>query len=391
MKILFFLRTTENDEIKRSDFRDIILRLKQQGDEVYIYDTATAICFRAENNGKLTRLPESRPVSGRGFSIIISRLSRLFFFSMKNRGKYDVAHFCYIREEFLILWFAVLKIAHKNIASVYGADVGQRNIVKKYFKRFLYSVDIITITGTNGRDLLNRYFNFNRLEEKIVLLPLPSIILREISDKGISKAEAKARLGLDEDDILVVCGSVLSQNEQYEQWVPLLGRCITSERKTVFLFPFSYGNMNLLPHYRAIIESNLPDGSYRIISGWSSDEETANLRIATDILISLRKNDQFAGIILESLFTGALVITGRWLKYSYLEENNIWHLRAESLQDLPGKLSYALSCIGEKSGNKELSENSRIISRDFSYDSVINGWMLFYRELRERIDEKRVL
>jgi glycosyltransferase involved in cell wall biosynthesis len=390
MKILFFLRTTTNNEIKRSDFRDIALRLKKKGDEVHVYDTATGINFRVEDDGKLSMLSESKPVSARGIFAVIARLSGLWSFTLKNRGRYDVAHFCYIREEFLILWFVVLKVARKNIATVYGADVGQRNIIKKYFKRFLYHVDIITITGTNGRDLLKKHFNFERLSRKVVLLPLPSRIIKEISDKGKSKAEAKEKLGLSKDEILVVCGSVLSQNEQYEQWVPLLAKSINEERKKVFLFPFSYGNINLLPHYREIIESALPEGSYRIISGWASDEETANLRIATDILISLRKNDQFAGIILESIFTGAVVITGGWLKYSYLEDNNIWHLRVDDFNDLPDRLTEAVISAGDKGVCERLAENSRIITRDFSYDSIINEWESFYKELREKIDEGRI-
>lgn len=389
MKILFFIRTTEKGEIKRSDFRDIIKSLKQKGDEVHIYDTAINTHYRINDEGKLSKISESKPMTRKGIMSAVSRLSALWSFCLRNKNKYDVAHFCYIREEFLLLWFCVIKTARNNIVTVYGADVGQRNIIKKYFRQFLYSVDIITITGTNASDLLKKYFDFERLQSRVVTLPLPSIILKEISLKKKSREEIKEELGFDKDDVVVVCGSVLSPNEQYEKWVPFLGRCLSTGRKIVFVFPFAYGNVSLLPFYREIIELNLPAGSYRIIEGWSGNEETADLRIVTDILISLRKNDQFAGIIAESIYTGAILITGSWLKYSYFTDNDIWHLRINDFEDLPGKLSEALDIVVHKDKVNELARNRKKISDDFSYDPVFNLWVSFFEKIREGADEHK--
>ncbi|TFG89888.1 MAG: hypothetical protein E4H16_02830, partial [Candidatus Atribacteria bacterium] len=297
MKILFLIRVRENGEIKRGDFRDIISRLKQRGDETEIYDTATGSHYKVDSEGTTELLSSAGLTQKNKAALFAARLVALRSFSVRNRRRYDVAHFCYIREEFLILAGTVLKIASTNIATVFGADLGKRNMIKKIFTSFIYKADIITVTGTNGRDLLKQHFNFPRIKGRVVQLPLPSLILKEISFSGVTKSEAKKRLGFSEDDFIVVCGSVLSPNEQYEKWVPLLKKCLTEGVRTVFLFPFSYGDFSLLGTYRELISENIPVENYKVYTGWMDNESTALIRLATDVLINLRKTDQFAGII----------------------------------------------------------------------------------------------
>jgi|WetSurMetagenome_2_1015567.scaffolds.fasta_scaffold05096_3 hypothetical protein len=389
MKILFFIRVNENGEIKRSDFKDIIGRMRINGDEIDIYDTATAIHFNVMEGGRLEKLSLGRLIKNWKPALFASRLIALYRFSKKNRYKYDVAQFCYIREEFLMLSMTLLKIASINIITVFGADVGQRNLIKKIFTRFIYSADIITITSSNGRDFLKKYFRYSMLEDCIVQLPLPSMILKEIAISGLTKSEAKKRLGFSKDNCIVVCGSVLSPNEQYEKWVPLLKKCVTEEEKVVFVFPFSYGNFNLLEGYQNLIKESLPSKNYTIFTGWANNEDTTMLRIATDILINLRKNDQFAGIIAESLYTKAAFITGEWLRYQYFQENEIWHYRISDFSALPEVFRNALSDISRPEIQKKLQDNANKLSDDFNYEKSMSGWDFFYDKMRQKVlDEK---
>jgi len=388
--MLFFIRVSEAGEIKRSDLKDIIIRLIQKGDTVDIYDTATATHYKVEAKGILKTQASGRIIKKSKPALFISRVSALYWFSKRNRKKYDVAHFCYIREEFLILSGSVLKVAGMNIATVFGADVGQRNLVKKCFKQFIYDVDIVTITGTNGRDLLKKYFRYKELVDHIVQLPLPSVIMKAISVSGLNKGRAKQKLGFREDDCVVVCGSVLSANEQYEHWIPVLKNCLGEKEGLVFVFPFSYGDKNLLAGYSKLIEENIPSGNFKILSGWMTVEDTAVLRMATDILISLRKNDQFAGIIIESLFTNAAVITGEWLGYQYLEENNVWHYRTGDFASLEKVFNCAYSDISNPDSIKRLKSNSDKLSKDLSYESSISGWDEFYEKVRRIVEDEKI-
>ena len=382
MKILFFIRVNEDGVIKRNDFRDIIAGLCRRGDDVEIYDTATSSHFRVRDDGSTDLISGRERKFRLKPLLLIYRLLNLYLFSAKNAHRYDISHFCYIREEFLILPRSLKKVALRNIITVFGSDVGKRNMIKRLFKRFVYNADIITITATNGRALLMKHFRYRKIEDRIIQLPLPLLIMKEISSSELSKKEAKTMMGFNPDDLIVVCGSVLSPNEQYEKWVPLLNAQPCKDRNIVFVFPFTYGDFSLFDEYKKLIERHIPAGNFKILTGWMDDSDVVRLRKATDILVNLRKTDQFAGIIMESVYTGAAVIVAGWLGYSYYTENDYLLYRVNQFSDLPVVLGEAINDSDKPEIIQKLIENSGKMGRDFSYGKLMNDWDLFYERLR---------
>ena len=381
MKLIFFIRTTSDHKIKRDDFRDISNRLRSHGNEIDIYDTATGVLFRLEEQAELKVLKEYHISRHNRLLLLLTRLFSLYRLCSDNRNDYDVAHFCYVREEFLILWWKLRRVADKTIITIYGADLGSRNLIKKIFSKFLYNADILTVTGSNGRDLLKKYYDYDRLKEKIMQIPLPSLVLKEVASSVCTRAEAKARLGLSPDDYVVVCGSVLSRNEQYERWLKKLEITTFNDRALIFFFPFTYGDESYRVECTRTIYETLPHKNVRIISGWMSNEATAELRIATDVLITLRRSDQFAGIIIESLAAGSMVITGDWLGYKYLDENLIWHYRITRFDQLRETLEKALYEADKSEIRSRADQAREILLSSFGYEKVAGMWDNFYREL----------
>jgi len=154
------------------------------------------------------------------------------------------------------------------------------------------------------------------------------------------------------------------------------------DRNIVFVFPFTYGDFSLFDEYKKLIERHIPAGNFKILTGWMDDSDVVRLRKATDILVNLRKTDQFAGIIMESIYTGAAVIVAGWLGYSYYTENDYLLYRVNHFSDLPVVLGEAINDSDKPEIVQRLIENSGKMGRDFSYGKLMNDWDLFYEKLR---------
>ena len=102
----------------------------------------------------------------------------------------------------------------------------------------------------------------------------------------------------------------------------------------------------------------------------------AKLRLATDILISLRRSDQLSAAITENLYAKSIVITGAWLPYKTFKDLGLVFFEIGSIKDINSKLLYVFENFEKV--KSEIKTNSDIVYNNFNWNKIIEDWYAFY-------------
>ena len=107
-----------------------------------------------------------------------------------------------------------------------------------------------------------------------------------------------------------------------------------------------------------------------------TDDDVARLRRVTDIYINIQKMDQLSGAMLESLYSGSVVITGDWLKYQVLCDEGVF---LHKVDDIDAVAQLIADCVGDLQTQKLLcADNTRIIGEMYNRKDLIDRWIDVY-------------
>lgn len=142
-----------------------------------------------------------------------------------------------------------------------------------------------------------------------------------------------------------------------------------------FVFPLNYGDR---ANRREVLRllSNAPV-EHEVLDRMIFGAELAKFRESTDVLIQIQRHDALSGAMLESLYAGACVITGRWLPYDDLRDAGVDWIEVESPAGVAGALQEALD------RTVDAERNRRIASSLARWSLVADEWMNHYRRAIE--------
>lgn len=298
-----------------------------------------------------------------------------------RKSSFDIVHFLNIkRENFWLLPF-FRKRSNKIIINVYGKSTFRSAIKRNLFRFFYkYTAKIVFTNYSVIEEFLS--FNKNIDKNKIAHIFLPINQLREIHfiEENASKKEYYDLFDLKEDLIHISCSSTIAAYDQHIKIIESLKR-IKNKNKVELMFLLSYGG-TALEKEKIIktIHSELSDFKVKIIDKFLTDAEIAAYRMVTDIYINMRTSDQLAGAMIESLYSGALLLAGSWLNYEQLVNLGIYYKKVDNFNNLT-------ACIDESIENldefklKYSKSNSEKIKKEFRVDEVIRKWENFYTQL----------
>jgi len=203
----------------------------------------------------------------------------------------------------------------------------------------------------------------------------PLTTLNQLSGKD--KAAIKASLGFGPQELLVVCGYNASVNQQHEAMIEALIK-IKSEipPEVRFVFPIS-SNAGL--ERKKHIENLLQQSGlrYSSITSYLSNQQLAELRYVTDIMVQLQRTDQLSGSMQESLFAGSHVITGNWLPYAIFDELGVKMIKIEHVDMMGDALLKVISKGASPSAHA--LQNAAAIWQLSSWEKNINSWLSLYK------------
>lgn len=142
------------------------------------------------------------------------------------------------------------------------------------------------------------------------------------------------------------------------------------------IFPWTYGDCGR--EYEELLEQEIIERkiNYVFIKQFLTDEEIAALRCITDILIQVQTTDAFSASMLETLYAGKKVITGKWLPYDILYENGV----TMTTVNTPEEAGLVVNRIIDSPFTEEQCQrNMKAVTKLCKWDYCIEMWEKLYK------------
>lgn len=310
------------------------------------------------------------------FNGIINTL--LLIFKLLTIKKYDIIHLHYINPTMLYL-MPVLKLkSNKIISTVWGSDF-DKPVNIKHLMSILKQSDLITLSSDAFKKRIELFLN-NSLK-KIVVLDFYHSVLNELDKlEELSKQQVKKSFDLPHDKIIIGCGTNLRKMQHHLEIIDEIAKVknnITSSFIVLIQTTYGYQDVIYLSEIRSKLKSH--GINYIILSKQLTDSEMAMVRKSTDILIQVQDHDQLSGAMLETLYAKNIVVTGSWLPYEVLDNEEVFYFKVNELSELGVVILNTVNNYEHFSD--KVSCNTQLIKEITQHDSIIDKWINTYQEL----------
>jgi len=297
---------------------------------------------------------------------IRSYYGRLFIKEQVNAGDIVVIHF--MDPGYLKYIDLLSKKTEKIIVHWWGSDLYRSNEeTKKKISRVLDKCYRVVLV----RGMLNYFLkHFPSYAGQICTarLGLGFIDVIEKKKETFNRDDVKSRLGIPDCKIIITCAYNGSEGQQHLKIIDALAKLPNGIKDDIYLlFPMTYGgNANYFTEVNLQLEK--AGIKYKIIRNYLSEDELAELRLLSDIVVNIQITDGFSASIQESLFSGNVLIVGDWLPYAELEQWGIHYIKT-SLINLHDVIRNTIKDI--EYHKNESSKNPDIIKRNSSWSAVM--------------------
>jgi len=372
MKILYIDRKSDYY------FYGFLNHLDRKRNEIFLLDLKNYE-YSNLNTGEVVRLLQT-PLVHRVwmFSYLLRYYVALCFIWRFRNAKWDVCHVLGLKEENFWLLPFFRKRVRKLIITIYGRDIYLNKAKNKLFKSFYKYSDVITY---QNQTIKEEFIRFNQALEVLYFeeMPMPIDHFRKtcFASSTLVKNEAAELLGLRKDLLRISCSSMINSNDQHFKVIEALKK-LNQPLKIQPIFLLTYGGTESeLLEIVSRIETELACYDYRIFTKTLSSDEILKFRLASDIYINMRKTDQIAGAILESLAAGTLLLSAAWLNYSILDRLNIYYKKVNDFNHLAFLIAEAIESIVDFNLTHG-ARNSRVVLENFAVENVILKWEKLY-------------
>jgi hypothetical protein len=216
----------------------------------------------------------------------------------------------------------IRKKCKKLIISYWGSDI---NVASHKFLEKQYPLNdfahCVTFCTEFLRDSYNNKLNkFSNKRKEIVELgsePFGELISVK---KTVKKKEAKSFLNLPLDKLILQIGYSGTITHQHLKILDKLELLTDEEKEKIFLIlPMTYGS---LPRYQKSVVNKLNaiNIRFKVLTEFLNNRDLSVLRRSTDLFITLSTSDDCCSTLLEHLYLGNKIISGKWLPYSFIED-----------------------------------------------------------------------
>ncbi|NVJ64142.1 MAG: hypothetical protein HWD84_07945 [Flavobacteriaceae bacterium] len=197
------------------------------------------------------------------------------------------------------------------------------------------------------------------------LLPLQHIA--KLKKQQISKQTCCSSLGFPANKKIVLLGYSANPIHQHIAVINQLTQIQDQLQDVFFILPFTYGKYpsHLIQTKSLLAASSL---NYQILETYLSDEDIAKLRLCIDVSIIVPISDAASGTVLESLYSGSHLITGKWLDYSKLERAGVEFTKIENIDQINTTLLEMLATPRPEQNNE------KIIASFSDWTVLIQDW-----------------
>jgi glycosyltransferase involved in cell wall biosynthesis len=299
--------------------------------------------------------------------------------------KHHLYHFHYCTPEHL----RYIHFLPKNtniICSFWGSDLmritGVSNVY--YVSKALRKATKITIQSEELAQIL--LFKYGReFESKIVInqFTINTDIYHHI-DRLLPNTEAinafKTKHSIPTDKIIIaVSHNAFSANNHFKILDSLASLEPKYKDQCSFILPLGYGgNEQYINEIKTYCDQH-SELQTQILTDFFDPENTALLRLSTDLMIQMPISDALSGAMTEVLYTGNTVISASWLPYGVLKNNQLPLIEAFNFEQLPRLV--ADFCAHRQEVKKTNQNNATKIKSFLFPDTTSKQWISLFNSM----------
>lgn len=290
---------------------------------------------------------------------------------------YDIVHFHFISvDSYYIVNQLNKNTKSKIILSIWGSDMYRLSSVNAIdFVETCQKADILTFTNQKSIDYFKKKYDWKKNNLNLCRFGLAP--LEKLKQLTLSREECKKLLKWNDKKRAITIGYNLSPGQQHLEILSHFDheKIKSLKDKIQLILPITYGGT---PQYKKQLLERLSelDIEHKTYDTFLTDEQVAQIRKASDIMIQLQKTDQFSGSMQEHLYSQNIVITGNWLPYETMKEYGAWFIEIDKLEEL-NKVVLSVINNFEKYEHKT-NNNPQAVTELSSWERNIQDWIDLY-------------
>ena len=290
-------------------------------------------------------------------------------------GPFDVVHNCYLSQRDLALGQRVARRFDAHwICSFWGSDLMRASArALQQMKPYVDQCHVISVHNEKNVDMIRRVYG-EEAAQKTHLIYFGQTGYQDIDDlrKARTRQQCREAFGIAPESLAVSIGYSASSAQQQLEALEAISR-MPKERlsRMTLILQQTYGEND--PDYirrTRELASHLPCETV-VLTKFMGPEESAMLRLSTDVFVQSIKTDAFSASMQEYLYAGACVLQGTWLDYPQLKDMNIELNTFSTFDELPALIEKAMD--GEIHGLTE--EERALFPKLYSWDAVRDSWL----------------
>lgn len=346
----------------------------------YPYDE---VYFDDYSNKKITKI---KLLGGILIPFLLYRNFKRFI--EKSNTKFDIIHIHWLRPAWVINPKLFNKYTQNFIITFWGGELEKLQLLHSHhiymyrLGKLLECADYCmgSPISLNGR-IAKLYPN---IKDKFCYGYYGSSIIELLSKKETTNTEAKTLFNIPPSKRTILLGY---SGKKIHRHLDLLNSISTNDlfskyKKTIhFILPMTRGASST--YIQEVEETLLKVGcSYTMIKNtYQTDEDVANLRLATDIAFQVTDFDGLSNSIKEILCAGSILICGDWYPtYSVLKEDGFRYLEVNSIQCAVDTFYSVLSNL--ETYKKQFYANKNVAKAKYSWSECIKPWAALYNKCK---------
>lgn len=282
-----------------------------------------------------------------------------------KHGEYD-----YIHLQGLEIWqIGIQKLHKKIILTVWGSDfLRLSNFKLSIIGTFIKQLHAITFAT---KEISNKFNGIFKTKEKHIIIKFGLAVFDEIDLIREKHIPEKSKTN-------IVVGYNRHPAQQHLKILNEIQRLSSEIKERInIILPWTYGpvDINYLNEIKTVLDnSNI---EYKLLETFMSESEMAKLCLESDIMIQLQKTDAFSGSMQEFMYAGNLIITGEWLNYAELRDNDVFFYEINDFSQINVLLANIIKNI--KLEKLKVQNNSSELYKLSSWEGNIKKWHNLYK------------
>lgn len=303
---------------------------------------------------------------------------RTIIATLKTKPDLVVIHYAYLYV-LKILPFIQKKIG--TVITYWGSDIlrASKSDLLQVKKAVKNAEKIVTVTSDLETRLAEVYGEDIKKKTKVIDMGISAFDSIDLKRQNVMECKKKIVGDSNSNKTIITVGYNAGRAQQHDKILKSLVEGLPAHAKNeiCFLLPMTYQKDDTIYLHEINKIANEIDVETIILSEFMNDDEIAEVCLATDVFINAQITDAMSSSMIEQIYAGSIVVNGSWLKYSFLEENDIHCVQFDSFEDLP-------EVIGNIIKNKEKSsqaDNYSVLRKKISWEASRSKWETIYNEL----------